>query len=55
MTQNRRSSDNIRSIEDFTNFSTSDTSEKTTAVEILLRTDFEESDDFSVFPVEELS
>lgn len=55
MTQNRRSSDNIRSIEDFTNFSTSDTSEKTTAVEILLHTDFETSNDFSDFSVDELN
>lgn len=55
MTQNRRSSDNIPRIEDFTNTPTSDTSEKNTAIEILLHTDFETSDNFSDFSLDELS
>gem|GEM_PF-6675457 len=55
MVQNRRSSDNVHSIDDFIHTPTPDTSDKISAIEILLHTDFEESDDFSVFPVEELS
>lgn len=55
MVQNRRSSDNAHNIDDFTHTPTPDTSDKISAIEILLHTDFEESDDFSAFPVEELS
>lgn len=55
MVENRRSSDNVHSINDFTHISIPDSSDKISAIEVLLHTDFEESDDFSDFPVEELN